>query len=109
MSYNQKDAMERWDRNAASWHRGKRLHWKDQYFRRGPFTIPWRAETGMEPTVYWHRTLGDIVNTLISCGFRINRLIEPEPPESWRELYPESFDSDSRKPDFLIIVCIRET
>ncbi len=27
----------------------------------------------MEPAVYWHRTLGDIVNELISCDFRIKK------------------------------------
>ena len=95
-----------WERDAI----GQRLHWKvDHYFRRGPFTTPWRPETGMEPTIYWHRTLGDIINSLITCGFRITQLIEPEPPESWINLHLEWFESDSRKPDFLIIVCNRET
>jgi len=42
---------------------GRRLHRKvDHYFQRGPFLCPWGAQSGMEPTVYWHRTLGDIVN-----------------------------------------------
>ncbi len=94
-----------WERDAN----GNRLHWKvDYYFKRGPFPIAWRPETGMEPTISWHRTLGDLVNTLISCGFRITRLIEPEPPESWFHLHPEMYKSDSRKPDFMIIVCSRE-
>jgi SAM-dependent methyltransferase len=93
-----------WERDAA----GKRLHWKvDHYFRRGPFDTPWRPETGMAPTVYWHRTLGDLVNGLISCGFRIMQLIEPEPPESMRISHPELYESDMRKPDFLVIVCHR--
>ena len=94
-----------WERDAN----GNRLHWKvDYYFKRGPFPIDWRPETGMEPTIFWHRTLGDIVNTLISCGFHIIRLIEPEPPESWLNSHPQAYDSDSRKPDFLILVCNRE-
>jgi SAM-dependent methyltransferase len=88
---------------------GRRLHWKvDDYFKRGPITTPWLPEHNMEPTIYWHRTLGDIVNSLITCGFRISKLIESEPPVSWRETRPQSYDSDSRKPDFLIIVCTRE-
>lgn len=88
---------------------GNRLHWKvDYYFRRGPQLLSWRSETNMEPTISWHRTLGDIVNTLISYGFRITRLIEPEPPESWLDTHPQAYESDSRKPDFLILICTRE-
>lgn len=94
-----------WERDAT----GQRLHWKiDHYFRRGPFTTPWRPETGMEPTIYWHRTLGDIINSLIAHGFHIRQLIEPEPPESLRNLNPQAYESDSRKPDFLVIVCRQE-
>ena len=48
---------------------GRRLHRKvDHYFQRGPFLCPWGAKSGMEPTVYWHRTLGDIMNQLIRWG-----------------------------------------
>lgn len=94
-----------WERDAS----GKRLYWKvDYYFKRGPFPVKWPSETGMEPTIYWHRTLGDLVEGLLSCGFRITRLIEPEPPESWLTLHPERYESDSRKPDFLVLICNRE-
>ena len=95
-----------WEKDSS----GSRLHWKvDHYFNRGPFPIKWRPETGLEPTISWHRTLGDLVNSLISCGFRITQLIEPEPPESWINLHPEMYKSDSRKPDFLVVVCSQET
>ena len=89
--------------------KGNRLYRKvDYYFKRGPFPIEWRPETGMKPTISWHRTLSDLVNALISCGFRITRLIEPEPPESWFTLYPNRAEGDSRIPDFLVLVCNRE-
>lgn len=94
-----------WERDAD----GNRLYWKiDHYFKRGPSLIGWRPETGMEPTVSWHRTLGDLVNSLIACGFRLTELIEPEPPESWRTTRPVAYDADMRKPDFIILVCKRE-
>ena len=60
----------------------------------------------MEPTVFWHRPLSDQVNALISRGFRIVEVIEPEPPESWFRDYPERLDA-ARIPDFLILVCSR--
>ena len=86
---------------------GRRLHRKvDHYFQRGPFLCPWGAKSGMEPTVYWHRTLGDIMNQLISCGFQIARVIEPEPPECWRSMCPDRMDG-ARIPDFLVLVCRR--
>lgn len=88
---------------------GNRLYRKvDYYFKRGPFPVEWRRETGMEPTISWHRTLGDLTNALISCGFRITQLIEPEPTELWFSLYPKSAEGDSRIPDFLVLVCNRE-
>jgi SAM-dependent methyltransferase len=86
---------------------GRRLHRKvDHYFQRGPFLCPWGAKSGMEPTVYWHRTLSDIMNELISCGFQIARVIEPEPPECWRSMCPDRMDG-ARMPDFLVLVCRR--
>ena len=86
---------------------GRRLHRKvDHYFQRGPFLCPWGAKSGMEPTVYWHRTLSDIMNELISCGFQIARVIEPEPPECWRSMCPDRMDG-ARIPDFLVLVCRR--
>ncbi len=87
--------------------KGQRLYRKvDYYFKRGPFLCPWGPGSGMEPTVYWHRTLGDIVNELISCDFRIKKVIEPEPPEAWKDKHPNRMDG-ARIPDFLILVCDR--
>ncbi|MDD2637457.1 MAG: class I SAM-dependent methyltransferase [Methanothrix sp.] len=87
---------------------GKKLYRKvDRYFERGPFLVPWSPKSGMEPTIAFHRTLGDTVNSLISCGFRLLQLVEPEPPESWSILYPERLDG-ARSPDFLVLVCKKE-
>lgn len=87
--------------------KGKRLYKKvDHYFKRGPFLCPWGPRCGMEPTVYWHRTLSDIVNELISCGFCITRVIEPEPPEIWKIAHQDRMDG-ARMPDFLVLVCRR--
>jgi SAM-dependent methyltransferase len=87
---------------------GNKLYRKvDRYFERGPFLVPWGQKTGIEPTVAFHRTLGDTVNSLISCGFRLLQLLEPEPPESWSTLYPERLDG-ARIPDFLVLVCTKD-
>ncbi|MBN1235476.1 MAG: class I SAM-dependent methyltransferase [Methanotrichaceae archaeon] len=87
--------------------KGEKLYRKvDYYFKRGPFLCPWGPSYGMQPTVYWHRTLGDIINDLISCEFRINKVIEPEPPESWKTEHNDRMDA-GRIPDFLVLVCER--
>jgi hypothetical protein len=46
------------------------------------------------------------MNELISCGFQIARVIEPEPPEYWRSMCPDRMDG-ARIPDFLVLVCRR--
>lgn len=87
---------------------GEKLFRKvDYYFNRGPFLVSWRASSGMEPSVNWHRTLGDIMNSLIASKFRITRVIEPEPPEIWKTERPEFMDG-ARIPDFIVLVCQRE-
>ena len=88
--------------------RGEKLYRKvDQYFKRGPFLTPWGQSSGMEPTVCWHRTLSDTMNLLITCDFRIVKVIEPEPPESWATDHPERMDA-GRIPDFIVLVCRKE-
>ena len=93
--------------SGAGWVRdaqGNRLYRKvDYYFNREPFLSQWRSDSGMEPAVTWHRTLGDIMNSLISVGFQITRVIEPEPPEFWRD--NERQNDAFRIPEFLALVC----
>lgn len=88
--------------------KGEKLYRKvDHYFKRGPFLTPWGPRSEMEPSVYWHRTLADIMNALINCSFRIMRVIEPEPPESWAKQHPERMDG-ARIPDFFGLVCKKD-
>jgi SAM-dependent methyltransferase len=93
-----------WEKNG----RGEKLFRKvDYYFDRSPFLVAWGPKSGMEPSVNWHRTLGDIMNSLIACNFRIAQVIEPEPPYSWRINHPECMDA-ARIPDFIVLVCKRD-
>ena len=92
--------------SGAGWVRdeqGNRLYRKvDYYFNREPFLAQWRSDSGMEPSVTWHRTLSDIMNSLISVGLHITRVVEPEPPESWRD--NERQNDAFRIPEFLALV-----
>jgi len=87
--------------------KGNKLYKKvDRYFERGPFAILWDPRHGIE-SINWHRTLGDIMNSLIDSGFAIRRVIEPEPPELWKTELPNFMDG-ARIPNFIVLVCQRD-
>ena len=50
----------------------------------------------------YHRTFSTIINTLISAGFSIERMIEPLPTDEILEQYPDYKDL-FHKPDFLLL------
>lgn len=50
----------------------------------------------------YHRTFSTIINTLIECGFVIERLAEPVPTKETLDKYPEYRDL-IHKPDFLLV------
>jgi len=55
---------------------------------------------------YYRRPLAEIVNPLLDAGFRLDRLVEPQPTEAFREAWPERYEKESRYPVF---VCVRAT
>lgn len=54
----------------------------------------------------FRRPLQAIVNPLVDAGFRIERLLEPQPTEAFAEAWPERYEKESRYPVFL---CVRAT
>ena len=52
---------------------------------------------------YLAPTIGDIMNSLISVGLQVAKVLEPEPPESWRD--NERQNDAFRIPEFLVLVC----
>lgn len=53
---------------------------------------------------YYRRPMGEIVNPLLAAGFRLDRVLEPQPTEAFAEKRPERYEKESRYPVFL---CIR--
>jgi hypothetical protein len=90
-----------WEKNG----RVKAFQKVDYYFDKS-FLVAW-GQNLVWNSVNWHRTLGDIMNSLIACNFRIAQVIEPEPPDSWRIYHPERMDA-ARIPDFIVLVCKRD-
>jgi SAM-dependent methyltransferase len=74
----------------GSWEKdneGRRLHWNiDNYFERSTRTIEWRTQNGKAiETTSRHITVQDYFDALISSGFVVERLVEPEPRSDPRE------------------------
>ncbi|WP_134902054.1 class I SAM-dependent methyltransferase [Paenibacillus polymyxa] len=85
---------------------GKKLYWKvDQYFNEGPLeqAIPYDQE---EKFLYFHRTLGSYVQTIIEAGLLLGGVIEPKPSAEMLEKYPH-FHEDLNVSNFLIFTTRR--
>ena len=54
----------------------------------------------------YHRTFSTIINTLIECGFRIKKLMEPVPTDKILDDCPKYKDL-LHKPDFLLVKAIK--
>jgi SAM-dependent methyltransferase len=68
----------------GSWEKddeGRRLHWNiDNYFERSITTTEWLMPSGrIFKTSSRHRTVQDYFDALISSGFVVEKLLEPEP------------------------------
>jgi SAM-dependent methyltransferase len=70
----------------GSWEKdgeGRRLHWNlDNYFERSVRITQWLMPSGrVFETSSWHRTVQDYFDALISSGFVVEKLLEPEPTD----------------------------
>jgi SAM-dependent methyltransferase len=92
--------------SAQEWHygpNGERLHWPvDGYQYEGPRHTHWLADD----VVKYHRTIATYVNTLIDSGFRIAKLLEPEPTPEMLIEQPE-LQANCRRPMFLLIAALK--
>ena len=59
-----------------------------------------------EHVVKYHRTLTTYLNTLLDCGFRLKRVVEPQPPEDMLDL--PGMRDEMRRPMMLIVAAQKE-
>lgn len=52
---------------------------------------------------YYRRPLEAMVNPLLSAGFSLERIVEPQPTGRFRERWPERYEKESRQPVFLTL------
>ena len=93
-------------RDEQDWYRGpdgELLHWPlDRYQDQGIRHARWLADD----VVKYHRTFAAIINGLIDAGFRVDRVVEPEPPAEMIAERPGLAD-ELRRPMFLLIAASR--
>ena len=78
---------------------GKKIHLNlKDYGVEGELESEWFVDNIQK----YHRMFSTIVNTLVDAGFRIERMIEPEPTEEILEKYPD-YEDLHHKPDFLLV------
>lgn len=84
---------------------GRRLHWNiDNYFERSIGTDKWETKDGrVIETSSRHRTLQDYFDALVSVGFVVERLVEPEPIEEGKMLNRRRYESAKRIPYFILL------
>lgn len=78
---------------------GERLHWPvDDYQKEAPRRTQWMVDD----VVKYHRATATLVNTLIDCGFRITRLLEPQPTAEMLRQQPDWRD-EVRRPMLILL------
>lgn len=84
-------------------HKGRRLHWNiDNYFERSIKTYKWGTQNQVIETSSRHRTVQDYFDALISAGFLVERLVEPEPINKAKLLNKERYERAKRIPYFIL-------
>lgn len=53
---------------------------------------------------FFRRPLCEVVNPLADAGFAIQRLVEPEPGEAFRQAEPDAWERLMRQPAFLLVL-----
>jgi ubiquinone/menaquinone biosynthesis C-methylase UbiE len=84
--------------------KGKKLHWNiDNYFDRNIIVDKWRTRIGsIIETSSLHRTVQDYFDNLVSTGFVVERLVEPEPIEKGKRMNNERYQKAKRIPYFIL-------
>ena len=82
--------------------------WQFRYLdhSRRAYVQPWLSlndDFENELCVSYHHTLADYFQAILSAGFQIDELVEPNPPESWRRNHPKQYHTYIKNPTYLIL------
>jgi SAM-dependent methyltransferase len=57
---------------------------------------------------YYRRPFGEMMNPLLDNGFRLDRVVEPQPTEAFRDARPDRYEKESTHPVFICVRAIAE-
>jgi SAM-dependent methyltransferase len=70
-------------------------------------TDTWRLPSGDQQMHFWREPLSALCGAATSSGFLIERVIEPLPAETMREINPGEYEKLRNRPGFLILRLLR--
>jgi SAM-dependent methyltransferase len=67
----------------------------------------WRTSSGDQPVRFWREPLSDLCTAATDAGFLIEKVIEPLPADTMRDLYPADYEKLTREPGFLVLRLVK--
>lgn len=85
--------------------------WTVRYLDRRPreYLQPWieSSDGEKEKTTSFHHTFSDYFQALTSAGFQLIELVEPEPPQVFKERFPERYEAYVTTPTFALLGMVK--
>lgn len=76
---------------------------KENYFLTELLEEEWSTINGKVKVQFYRRPLSDIIASVTSSGFVVEKLLEPMPTEQFRIERPDTYDILTKRPQFLFI------
>lgn len=74
------------------------------YFEKAVVSVRWKGFPGVEVDMRsYRRSLQDVIDPLVSAGFRLERLLEPRPVPEFEQADPKHFEELSKFPAFMCV------
>jgi SAM-dependent methyltransferase len=77
------------------------------YFEVERVSYPWRGFGVPVSMPSYRRPLSEVLNPLLAAGFRLERILEPQPIAQFKQADPEDYDKLMKNPSFLCLKAIK--
>jgi len=84
-----------------------RMQQATNYFSTELTQMEWRGFGKPVTVPSYRRPLQEVLNPLVETGFRIERILEPVPTETFRKHEPRDYEELSRRPGFLCVRAVK--
>lgn len=76
---------------------------RENYFLTELLEDEWNTSVGKVKVKFYRRPLHEIVMSVLTAGFTMEKLLEPMPTEEFKRKSPQTYDKLTKKPQFLFI------